>query len=129
MAHGTLAPRFRCGYDSNTMTLTLEIPDDLAPHLSALPENLRHNFALAAMRTMVLRTPIAEPEHVLTPDQLARLGKSLAQADAGELIDGDEVMAELYAEAGLENPPVFNRDNPRLSPEAQARRKKATKAA
>ena len=109
------------------MTLTLEIPDDLAQHLSALPENLRQNFALAAMRTMALRTPAREPEPVLTPDQLARLGKSLAQADAGELIDGDEVMAELYAEAGLENPPVFNRDNPRLSPEAQARRKKATK--
>nr|WP_309693650.1 hypothetical protein [Armatimonas sp.] len=90
------------------MTLTLEIPDDLAPHLSSLPENLRHNFALAAMRTMVLRTPTAEPEHVLTPDQLARLDKSLAQAEAGELIDGDEVMAELFENAGLPAPKPFN---------------------
>jgi predicted transcriptional regulator len=44
----------------------------------------------------------------LTPDQLARLGKSLAQADAGELIDGDEVIAELFESAGLPAPEPFN---------------------
>lgn len=32
------------------MTLTLEIPEDLAPRLEAMPESQRHNFALAAMR-------------------------------------------------------------------------------
>ena len=90
------------------MTLTLELPDDLARHLSALPESQRHNFALAAMRTMALRTPTTEPDPVLTPDQLTRLGKSLAQADAGELIDGDEVMAELFESVGLPAPEPFN---------------------
>lgn len=95
------------------MTLTLEIPDDLAPRLAAMPEKDRQSYTLAALRLAAVYGPTREPDPVFTPDQLASIGRGLEQLDAGEGIDGDLVMAELYAEAGLENPPVFNRGNPR----------------
>ena len=95
------------------MTLTLEIPEDLAPHLAAMPEKYRQNYMLAALRLVKSRTPAKEPDRVLSPDQLARIGRGLAQLDAGEGIDGDDVMAELFESVGLPAPAPFNEHRPK----------------
>ena len=98
------------------MTLTLEIPEDLAPHLAAMPEKDQQNYMLAALRLVKSRTPAREPEPVLTPDQLASIGRGLAQLDAGEGIDGDVFMAELFEGTGLPAPALFNEHRPKKNP-------------
>ena len=65
---------------------------------------------------MTKRDPArSDGDSQLTPEDMESIGRGLAQADAGELIDGDEVIAELFASVGLENPPVFNAGNPRAA--------------
>ena len=90
------------------MTLTLEIPDDLAPRLAAMPEKDRQSYTLAALRLAAIYGPTREPDPVLTHEQLASIGRGLAQLDAGEGIDGDLVMAELFESVGLPPPTPFN---------------------
>nr|WP_309692233.1 hypothetical protein [Armatimonas sp.] len=66
------------------MTLTLEIPDDLAPRLVAMPEKDRQSYTLAALRLAAIYGPTREPDPVLTPEQLASGGgwRSSMQARA-----------------------------------------------
>jgi predicted transcriptional regulator len=91
------------------MTLTLEIPEDLAPRLAAMPEKDRQSFALAAMRLVGARVPTLASEPALTQEQLDSIGRGLAQLDAGEGIDGDVFMAELFESVGLPAPEPFNK--------------------
>ena len=111
------------------MTLTLEIPEDLAPTLAALPESQRQTYVLALLRTAEKRTARREQkaelpggsnlrpsstkfepsqEPALTPELIERLRVSFAQSDAGDVIDGDVFMAELFEGSGLPTPEPFN---------------------
>lgn len=79
------------------MTLTLEIPEDLAPSLEAMPESQRHNFALAAMRNELLDRAEEEAEdYQLTPDDIEALKQGAADIDAGRVSDGPTNMARRF---------------------------------
>lgn len=69
------------------MTLTLEIPDDLATRLAAMPENERPNFAIAAMRLQNIEIE-EEPDE----DSLARMERGLSEVDSKELVGWDDYM-------------------------------------
>jgi hypothetical protein len=87
------------------MTLTLEIPDDLASRLLTVPEKERHNFALAALRTCLDEDNEVDEEEIAMdsiPEILLRpapdaIKKALADLDEGKGIDGKILIAELRA--------------------------------
>jgi hypothetical protein len=91
--------------------ITLKLPDDLAATLLALPEEERSQFAVALMRDgLAYREEDERPETqeelaVLagppTPEDIVSLGRGLADADAGRLVNAETVFANLRAKAGL----------------------------
>ncbi|MCX6365545.1 MAG: hypothetical protein NTX57_02410 [Armatimonadetes bacterium] len=90
------------------MSTTITLP----PHIEKLLEtDASARKRLEDMATVMFSAK--DDGHVPSPEVMASIGRGLADLDAGRVIDGDIVMAQLYADAGLENPPVFNRDNPR----------------
>ena len=90
------------------MSTTITLP----PHIEKLLEtDASARKRLEDMATVMFSAK--DDGHVPSPEVMASIGRGLADLDAGNVIDGDLVMAQLYADAGLENPPVFNRDNPR----------------
>ena len=92
-------------------TITLTLPDDLAATLSALPEDERDNYAVAALRAGIeALAEDTEPETQeelaalagpLTPEDIAALGRSFADADAGRMVDAETVFANLRKQVGL----------------------------
>ena len=89
----------------STLTLTV------SPDVAALYE--RNEEARRRLEAFAVSLVNADQSYVPTPEDMASIGRGLAQADAGELIDGDAVIAEMFAEEGLSNPPTFNAGNPR----------------
>ncbi len=80
------------------MTLTLEIPEDLAPSLEAMPESQRHNFALAAMRNELLHWEELEPAEGEDLDELiAAIKESQEDIAAGRDMTCEEQDARLEA--------------------------------
>ena len=70
------------------MTLTLEIPDDLALRLASIPESERQNFAIAAMWLQsVDEVPLDEAAQ-------ARMIEGLAQVDAEATVGWDDYMSQ-----------------------------------
>lgn len=66
------------------MTLTLEIPEDLAPRFAAMPESERPNFALAAIRTVVHQEEIEPAEGEDLDELIAAVNEGLDAIKAGE---------------------------------------------
>ena len=81
------------------MTLTLEIPEDLAPRFAAIPESERPNFALAVIRSVVLPDEMIEPAEGEGLDELTEaVNEELAAIAAGEKgLTMDEVDARMKA--------------------------------
>jgi predicted transcriptional regulator len=81
------------------MTLTLELPDDLAARLASLSEAERSRYAVAA-----LREKITVEDHdraaPLTPEDLEAIRQGLADSDAGRVIDGDTARRHLFSRTG-----------------------------
>lgn len=70
------------------MTLTLEIPEDLALRLASMPESERTNFAIAALWLQsVDEAPVDETTQ-------ARMVEGLAQIDAGATVGWDDYMSQ-----------------------------------
>ena len=90
-----------------SVTLTLSVP----AHVGKLLET--DEVARKRLEDMAAAMFSKTDQPPLTPELIERLKVSFAQSDAGDVIDGDEAIALLYAEAGLENPPIFNKNNPR----------------
>jgi predicted transcriptional regulator len=81
----------------------------LPPHIEKLLEtDANARKRLEEMATVMFSS--RDDGHVPSPEVMASIGRGLADLDAGRVIDGDVVMAQLYADAGLENPPSFNRN-------------------
>ncbi len=87
------------------MTLTIEVPDDLAARLADLPAERQdaaradaNRYAVASLAQAVENGDDLAP---MTADEKAdvysSLAVSFAEADAGLLIPGDEVFARLEA--------------------------------
>lgn len=70
--------------------ITLELPDELAARLAALPDAERNEFATAALAD-------AFTDDELTPDDLAAIGAGLAALDAGHVTPGPVAFAEMDA--------------------------------
>jgi predicted transcriptional regulator len=79
-------------------TVTLELPEDLADRLEAMPADERNHFAVA-----VLRDGLAEREESDT-EVIAALQESIADLDAGKGQSLDDYQAErsaFWAKHGL----------------------------
>lgn len=81
------------------MTLTLEIPEDLAPRFASMPESERPNFALAVIRSVMLQDEVIEPAEGQDLDELTEaVHEGLAAIVAGEKgLTVDEVDARMKA--------------------------------
>jgi predicted transcriptional regulator len=87
-------------------TITLNLPDDLAATLAAMPDDERNHFAIAALSAAIEQNEEAEwtLEELaalagpLTPEDLASIARGLAEADAGMGRPADEFFAELRQE-------------------------------
>lgn len=88
-------------------TITLDLPDDLAATLQAMPEGERNHFAVALMRDGLAYREEEMPETQeelaalagpLTPEDLEAIGQGFAEADAGLGRPADEFFDELNAE-------------------------------
>jgi len=82
------------------MTITLDLPEDLAAALSDVPEADRNRYAVALMRAGWWQSEDdgAEEEEGQTPlsqAELDSIGRGLAEADAGKGLPGESVLAEL----------------------------------
>jgi hypothetical protein len=89
-----------------TITLRVQLPDELAARWEALPEDEREQFALDALSdAFTAIDEEAEDEeqtsYPLTPEDIASLGRGFADADAGRVRDGREFLAELRQQLGL----------------------------
>ena len=81
------------------MTLTIQLPSDLAAQISALPETERHAFAVAALREAAQRrataavvtvqnTPLTEEDHGAIAEALSDLEQGRARTrPASEFFD------------------------------------------
>lgn len=92
------------------MSITIEVSEEIEAAIRATPDGLERVRQLLESE---FGSDDDETQAPLDDETLESIGRGLAQADAGELIDGDEVLAELYAAVGLPDPPTINRDNPR----------------
>ena len=85
-----------------SVTLTLSLPSHVGKLLeSDASARKRLEDMAAAMFTQNDQPP-------LTPELIERLRVSFAQSDAGDVIDGDVFMAELFEGSGLPTPEPFN---------------------
>jgi predicted transcriptional regulator len=87
-------------------TITLNVPDDLAATLEAMPEDERNHFAVAALKYAIEEMPETQDELTalagpLTPEDIEAIGRGLAAADAGQLRPADEFLDELRQKMGL----------------------------
>jgi predicted transcriptional regulator len=92
-------------------TITLDLPDDLAAALQAMPEGERNHFAVALMRDgLAYREEDERPETQeelaalvgpLTPEDIASLGRGFADADAGRWQSGPEALDDLRRKLGF----------------------------
>ncbi|WP_395139285.1 hypothetical protein [Armatimonas sp.] len=80
------------------MTLTLEIPEDLAPRFAAIPESERPRFALAAIRSVVFQDEQIEPAEGEDLDELiAAMKESEEDIAAGRTMTIEEMDARIKA--------------------------------
>jgi predicted transcriptional regulator len=82
----------------NGNTLTIELPDDVAAQLSAMPEEERNRFAVAALTSALNES--AEWDESADPEAITEIGAALAHMDEcharGEYgLTLDEAWAEL----------------------------------
>lgn len=83
------------------MILTLDLPDDLAVLLSDVPEGeARNRYAVALLRAGAAS---GEDDAVAllppSPEDLAAIGRGLADADVGRMIAGPDFFAHLDTRA------------------------------
>ena len=77
-------------------TITLEVPEELAEELEALPIEERNNFAVAALwHGLSYRDDETEETDEEKAEILAALLESKAQHDAGELLTLDDLDAAI----------------------------------
>lgn len=78
-------------------TLTLNLPDDLARRLAALPAEEVNAFAVAALSDFVSDDEEDDEEGEQDLDLIAALRRGLAEADAGNLLTLEEAQANFDA--------------------------------
>jgi predicted transcriptional regulator len=76
--------------------LTLNLPEDLARRLAALPAEEVNAFAVAALSDLVSDEE-EDKEGEPDPDLIAALRRGLAEADAGNLLTLEEAQANFDA--------------------------------
>jgi predicted transcriptional regulator len=82
--------------------ITIELPRELEEVWQKIPEADRQNFAVAALRDAILDWRDASEEFAsLTDEDLASIGRGLAEADAGLGTDGETYFANLRRRVGL----------------------------
>jgi hypothetical protein len=87
-----------------TITLKIQVPDELAARWEALSEEEQEQFAVDALLDAftaideeVEEEPVSYP---LTPEDIASLGRGFADADAGRGVDGATFFKDLDAHIG-----------------------------
>lgn len=75
------------------MTITIEVPEDLARRLDKMPEGERPNFAIAAMRVQ----SEGEGEEPLDEATVTRMREGLSQLDSGDVMLWDDYMQQRRA--------------------------------
>jgi predicted transcriptional regulator len=89
------------------VTLTVELPDDLAERLNALPEAERSRRMAAALRAWDAREshdgrfPVPVHAADLTAEDAAAIRQGLAELDAGQEVAADAVFETLFRRVGL----------------------------
>jgi predicted transcriptional regulator len=84
------------------ITITLDLPDDLAATLQAMPADERNHFATAALSAAINDEDDEENKPpVWTQEDLDSIGRGLADADAGRFVDAETVFANLRKRVGL----------------------------
>jgi predicted transcriptional regulator len=84
------------------MTLTIELPEDLAAQLASLPEEERNRYAVAALREKLAEDAADEADlPPLTAEDLSAIGRGIADSDAGRVKEGAAVFAKLRQRLGL----------------------------
>ncbi len=78
--------------------ITIEVPEELAERWEALPAEQRNYFAVAALESALSEV---EGQPTLSEEDLAAIGRGLADADAGRTEDADTVFADLRQRVGL----------------------------
>lgn len=83
-------------------TVMLELPEDLADWLEAMPAAERNHFATAALSAAIEEEDEELPP--LTPEDMEAIGRGLADAEAGRFVDTEAFLAKLRQRAGLSTP-------------------------
>ena len=88
------------------VTLTLDLPEDLANELMLLPEAERNRRAakvLIESKAEIATDSDEESDDLppLSPEDLESVGRGLADADAGRFVDPETVYAKLRKQVGL----------------------------
>jgi predicted transcriptional regulator len=94
------------------VTLTVELPDDLAERLNALPDEERSRRTAAALRAMDAREQAVTrrgrkrhtapvPAGDLSAEDVAAVRQGLAELEAGQEVASDAVFASLFRRVGL----------------------------
>lgn len=81
------------------MTLTIEVPDDLAAALSELPEAERNHYAVALMRAgwQANDDAAAMDADEIDEEAVAAIAEGLADMEAGRLLTIEQVDANIEA--------------------------------
>lgn len=85
------------------VTLTLDLPDDLANELMSMPEAERNRYVAVAM-VRGADLVVDENDQDIAPtseEDLAAIGRGLADSDAGRVMDADTFFAQMRRELGL----------------------------
>jgi hypothetical protein len=90
-----------------SVTLTLSLP----AHVGELLET--DGAARKRLEDMAAAMFAQSDQPPLTPELIESLKISFAQSDAGDVIDGDVFMAELFEGVGLPAPALFNEHRPK----------------
>jgi len=87
-----------------TLTVTVELPEEAYRNAIALPaaERERRVAALFATASNLPADDLTDEstDYQLTPEDLAAIGRGIAESDAGMGRDGDSLFAEIYAKRG-----------------------------
>jgi len=70
-------------------TVTLELPDNIADQLEAMPPDRRNRYATAAI------TEKLDAEPPLSQEDLNAIGRGIADVEAGRVVPLEDVIAEM----------------------------------
>jgi predicted transcriptional regulator len=103
--YNAFAAPFAGARRSSGMTLTIEVPEALAARLAPLPESERQRYAIAWMQAGADAEDETDPDlsaedFPLTPEDIAAIRAGIADAEAGRILDGETVLADLRRLSG-----------------------------